>query len=249
MNVREIPAAARPQGVAGGNPRGAAVRVNVEQASYSYTARRHAAPVFTLEATTFQARDRELVAILGPNASGKSTLLRLVAGSIAPLAGRVELDGFETSRLDPRTRAQRIAMVQQESSLVFPARAGDYVLQGRHPHGRSLWFESEEDYIIAGNALVQVGAEHLQDRWMHQLSGGEMQRVAIARALVHEPALIIADEPTGNLDSGNAEIVLQLLQRTTREMGRTVLMATHSREAAEFASRMISMRDGRLVSS
>ena len=109
------------------------VRVNVEQASYAYSARTHAAPLFTLEATTFQARERELVAILGPNASGKSTLLRLISGSIAPLSGRVELDGFETCHLDARTRAQRIALVQQESPLVFPLRAGDYVLQGRHP--------------------------------------------------------------------------------------------------------------------
>ena len=166
--------------VAGGRP--AAVRVNVEQASYAYGGRRHSAPQFTLEATTFEARERELVAILGPNASGKSTLLNLASGSIAPLSGRVELDGFETSRLDARTRAQRIAMVQQESALVFPTRAGDYVLQGRHPHGRSLWFEKDEDYEIAANALAQVGAEHLRDRWMHEISGGEKQRVVLAAA-------------------------------------------------------------------
>ena len=126
---------------AGGEVWQPAVRVNVEQASFAHNARRHAAPQFTLEATTFRAHEREVVAILGPNASGKSTLLRLVAGSVKPQSGRVELDGFETSRLDARTRAQRIALVQQESPLVFPVRAGDYVLQGRHPHGRSLWFD------------------------------------------------------------------------------------------------------------
>jgi iron complex transport system ATP-binding protein len=140
------------------------VRINVEQASYAYSARKQAAPLFTLEATTFQAREREFVAILGPNASGKSTLLRMIAGSIAPLSGRVELDGFKTSQLEARTRAQRIALVQQESPLVFPIRAGDYVLQGRHPHGRSLWFERDEDFSIAEGALAQVGAEHLRDR-------------------------------------------------------------------------------------
>ena len=248
MNVREIPAAARPQGVAGGNPRGAAVRVNVEQASYSYTARRHAAPVFTLEATTFQARDRELVAILGPNASGKSTLLRLVAGSIAPLAGRVELDGFETSRLDPRTRAQRIAMVQQESSLVFPARAGDYVLQGRHPHGRSLWFESEEDYIIAGNALVQVGAEHLQDRWMHQLSGGEKQRVVLARALAQQPLVLLLDEPTLHLDIGAQMDLMARLRQLAEQNRYTVIVVTHELSlAAEFADQIVLLHRGKCL--
>ena len=117
-----------------------AVRLNVEQASYAYSASAQAAPTFTLGATSFQAREREIVAILGPNASGKSTLLRLIAGTIAPLSGRVELDGEETSRLDVRTRAQRIAVVHQESPIVYPALAGDFVLQGRYPYGRALRF-------------------------------------------------------------------------------------------------------------
>ena len=109
------------------------MRLNVEQASYAYSASAQSAPTFTLGATSFQARERELVAILGPNASGKSTLLRLISGTIAPLSGRVELDGEETSRLDVRTRAQRIAVVHQESPIVYPALAGDFVLQGRYP--------------------------------------------------------------------------------------------------------------------
>ncbi len=196
-----------------GQRHAARVRVNVEQASYAYAARRQAAPLFTLEATTFQARERELVAILGPNASGKSTLLRLIAGSIAPLSGRVELDGFETSQLDARTRAQRIALVQQESPLVFPMRAGDYVLQGRHPHGRSLWFESEDDFAIAENALAQVGAEHLRDRWMHEISGGEKQRVVLARALAQQPLVLLLDEPTLHLDIGAQVELLARLRR------------------------------------
>ena len=106
-----------------------AVRLNVEQASYAYSPSELSAPTFTLGATSFQARERELVAILGPNASGKSTLLRLISGTIAPLSGRVELEGQETSRLDVRTRAQRIAVVHQESPVVYPALAGDFVLQ------------------------------------------------------------------------------------------------------------------------
>src|SRR5215475_12189438 len=103
--------------------------LNVEQASYAYAASANAAPTFTLSATSFRASERELVAILGPNASGKSTLLRLISGTIAPLSGRVELDGEETSRLDVRTRAQRIAVVHQESPVMYPAFAGDFVLQ------------------------------------------------------------------------------------------------------------------------
>src|SRR5580693_6921097 len=134
-----------------------AERLNVEQASYAYSATEQSAPTFTLGATSFLAHERELVAILGPNASGKSTLLRLISGTIAPLSGRVELDGQETSRLDPKTRAQRIAMVHQESPAVYPALAGDFVLQGRYPYGHALRFASKEDIEIARNALAQVG--------------------------------------------------------------------------------------------
>jgi iron complex transport system ATP-binding protein len=222
--------------------------VNVEQASYAYIARRHAAPLFTLEATTFQARERELVTILGPNASGKSTLLRLISGAVAPLSGRVELDGFDTSRLDARTRAQRIAVVQQESPLVFPMRAGDYVLQGRHPHGRSLWFEKDEDFTIAINALEQVGAEHLRDRWMHEISGGEKQRVVLARALAQQPLVLLLDEPTLHLDIGAQVELLVRLRRLADENRYTVIAATHELGlAAEFADQIVLLHRGKCL--
>ena len=138
-------------------PRAASeVRLSVEQVSYAYSANPSQAPLFTLEANSFQARPGEIVAILGPNASGKSTLLKLIAGALAPLSGRVLLDGFVTHTLAPRARAQRIAMVQQETPLLFPARAWEFVLQGRHPYGRTLRFENEDDVLIARDALAQV---------------------------------------------------------------------------------------------
>src|SRR5206468_6368058 len=127
------------------------IRLSVEQVSYAYSANPAQAPLFTLEATSFQARPGEIVAILGPNASGKSTLLKLVYGELAPLSGRILLNGFVIHSLTPRTLAQRIAVVQQESRLLFAARAREFVLQGRHAHGRSLPFESEDDVIIAKN--------------------------------------------------------------------------------------------------
>jgi len=245
VNATQSPAAPGAGGPRAWEP---AVRVNVEQASYAHAAGRRAAPQFTLEATTFQVRERELVAILGPNASGKSTLLRLVAGWIKPQSGRVELDGFETSRLDARTRAQRIAMVQQESSLVFPVRAGDYVLQGRHPHGRSLWFESDEDFAIAANALAQVGAEHLRDRWMHQLSGGEKQRVVLARALAQQPLVLLLDEPTLHLDIGAQVELLVRLRRLAEENRYTVVVVTHELGlAAEFADQVVLLHRGKCL--
>jgi iron complex transport system ATP-binding protein len=224
------------------------VRVNVEQASYAYAGGRQTPQKFTLEATTFQARQREFVAILGPNASGKSTLLKLISGSLAPLSGRVELDGFETSRLDARTRAQRIAIVQQESPLVFPIRAGDYVLQGRHPHGRSLWFEKDEDYDIATNALAQVGADHLRDRWVHEISGGEKQRVVLARAIAQQPLVLLLDEPTLNLDIGAQVELLARLRRLAAENRYTVIVVTHELGlAAEFADQIVLLHRGKCL--
>jgi len=169
------------------------VRLSVEQVSYAYSANPAQAPLFTVEATSFQARRGEIVAILGPNASGKSTLLKLISGALAPLSGRILLNGFVIHTLTPRTRAQRIAVVQQESTLLFPARAWEFVLQGRHAHGHSLRFESQEDVVIAKNALAQVGAAELSDRWMDQISGGEKQRVILARALAQQPLLLLLD--------------------------------------------------------
>ncbi len=168
-----------------GDPAGAAataprVRLKVEQASFAYSPTDRSAPTFTLGPASFEAHPHELVAILGPNASGKSTLLRLLAGLSKPLAGRIEVDGEEVSALDLRTRAKRIALVQQESELLFPLRVWEYVLQGRYPHGRRLRFESDNDCLMVGNALAQVGAEPLRDRWMDQLSGGEKQRVILS---------------------------------------------------------------------
>jgi iron complex transport system ATP-binding protein len=235
--------------IAGGGPKTARpVRLNVEQASYAYAASTRSAPVFTLAATSFQARERELVAILGPNASGKSTLLRLIAGTVAPLSGRIELDGRETSRLDARARAQRIAVVLQESSMMYPATAGDFVLQGRHPYGRSLRLARESDIAIARGALAQVGAEHLASRSMSELSGGEKQRIILARALAQQPRLILLDEPTLHLDIGAQVELLERLRHLAIENRYTVVVVTHELAlAAEFADQVVLLQHGRCL--
>src|ERR1700724_2667351 len=204
------------------NSRATDIRLSVEQVSYAYSANPSQAPLFTLEASSFQARPGEIVAILGPNASGKSTLLKLIAGAQEPMSGRVLLDGFVTHTLAPRARAQRIAMVQQESPLLFPSRAWEFVLQGRHPYGRSLRFENENDVIIARNALAQVGADHLSDRWMSEISGGEKQRVILARALSQQPLLLLLDEPTLHLDIGAQVDLLVTLRRLAAENRYTI---------------------------
>jgi iron complex transport system ATP-binding protein len=223
-------------------------RLGVEQVSYAYSPNPSQAPLFTLEATSFQAKPGEIVAILGPNASGKSTLLQLIAGVLQPLSGRILLNGFVIHSLSPRTRAQRIAMVQQESRLLFPSRAWEFVLQGRHAHGRSLRFETADDVLIAKNALAQVGAADLTDRWMDQISGGEKQRVILARALAQQPLLLLLDEPTLHLDIAAQVGLLDALRRLAAENRYTVVVVTHELNlAAEYADQIVLMQRGRCL--
>jgi len=225
-----------------------AVRLKVEQASYAYAATDRSAPKFALGPVSFEAQEREVVAILGPNASGKSTLLRLLAGVAKPLSGRVEINGEEIASLDPRARAQRIALVQQESELLFALRVWEYVLQGRYPHGKRLRFESDEDCLLAGNALAQVGADALRDRWMDELSGGEKQRVILARALAQQPSLLLLDEPTQHLDIGGKLELLRRLRRLADENRYTVLVVTHELNlAAEFSDRIVLLHKGKCL--
>jgi cobalamin transport system ATP-binding protein len=222
------------------------LRLKVEQASYAYAATDRSAPKFTLGPVSFEAQQRELVAILGPNASGKSTLLKLLAGLLKPLSGRIEIDGTEVGDLDLRVRAQKIALVAQESELLFPLRVWEYVLQGRYPYGRRLRFESDEDCLLAGNALAQVGADGFRDRWMDQLSGGEKQRVILARALAQQPSLLLLDEPTQHLDIGGKVELLRRLRRLADENRYTVVVITHELNlAAEFSDRIVLLHKGK----
>ena len=224
------------------------VRLSVEQVSYAYAPNPSQAPLFTLEAMSFQAKPGELVAILGPNASGKSTLLKLTSGALEPLSGRIFLNGFETHSLPVKTRAQRIALVQQESRLLFPSRAWEFVMQGRHPYGGGLRFESEEDILIANNALAQVGATELSDRWMDKISGGEKQRVILARALAQQPLLLLLDEPTLHLDIGAQVDLLESLRRLAAQNRYTVVVVTHELNlAGEYADQVVLLQRGKCL--
>ena len=223
-----------------------APRIKVEQATYAYSATDRSAPRFTLGPVTFEAQPKELIAILGPNASGKSTLMKMMAGLVRPLSGRVEVDGAEVGSLDLRARAQKIALVAQESELLFPLRVWEYVLQGRYPYGRRLRFESDEDCLMAGNALARVGADGFRDRWMDQLSGGEKQRVILARALVQQPSLLLLDEPTQHLDIGGKVELLERLRALASDRGYAVIVVTHELNlAAEFSDRIVLLHQGR----
>ena len=224
------------------------VRLSVEQASYAYAADPSQAPSFTLEALSFQAKPGEIVAILGPNASGKSTLLQLISGVLEPLSGRVSLNGVAIHSLPPKTRAQRIALVQQESRLLFPSRVWEFVMHGRHAHGRGVRFEGDNDVTIVKNALAQVHAEHLMDRWMDKISGGEKQRVILARALAQQPLLLLLDEPTLHLDIGAQVDLLDSLRRLAQENRYTVIVVTHELSlAGEYADQIVLMQKGKCL--
>jgi iron complex transport system ATP-binding protein len=224
------------------------VRLSVEQVSYAYVPNPSQAPLFTLEAMSFQAKPGELVAILGPNASGKSTLLKLISGALHPLSGRIFLNGFETHSLPVKTRAQRIALVQQESRLLFPSHAWEFVMQGRHPYGGGLRFESQEDILIAKNALAQVGAAEIADRWMDKISGGEKQRIILARALAQQPLLLLLDEPTLHLDIGAQVDLLESLRRLAAQNRYTVVVVTHELNlAGEYADQVVLMHRGKCL--
>ena len=231
-----------------GSRMNADARLSVEQVSYAYSPNPSQAPVFTLEATSFQAKPGEIVAVLGPNASGKSTVLRLIAGALEPLSGRILLNGQETHLMEPRLRAKRIAMVQQESQLLFPAKVWEFVLQGRHPHGKSLRFETENDVAIAKAALGDVGAHHLMDRLMDQISGGEKQRVILARALAQQPSLLLLDEPTLHLDIGAQVDFLHTLKKLTVANKYAVVIVTHELNlAGEYADQVVLIQKGKCL--
>ena len=226
------------------------VRLVVEQACYAYSASEAAAPNFTLGPITFTARHREIVGILGPNASGKSTLLRLIGGEFKALSGRVQLDGKPPGELSLRDRAQRIAMVHQESNLVFPLRVWEYVLQGRYPYGKRLRFENEADVLMAENALQQVAAQHLVERRMDELSGGERQRVVLARALAQQPQLLLLDEPTRYLDIGGKVELMRRLRRLSEENRYTAVVVTHELNlAAEFFDAIVLLHEGKCIAT
>jgi len=193
-------------------------------------------------------------AIVGRSGCGKSTLLNMAGAVDLPTSGNVKIEGLSTGRLNDnelsRLRRKRIGFVFQFFNLLPTLTAAENV-------ELPLLLDLERATAVSRAALRNRAMELLElvglggkaVRFPHQLSGGEMQRVAIARALAHEPSLIVADEPTGNLDSATAEVVLRLLRRIAIEMGHAVLMATHSKEAADFATRVHSMRDGRLIES
>lgn len=203
-------------------------------------------PVAACAGVSLEVDYGEFVAVVGPSGSGKSTLLNLIGTLDRPTSGTVEIDGVDVGSLsDARLsalRASRIGFVFQQFHLADGVNAVDNVADGLLYNG----IPRSERRRRARAALERVGLAHRLDHRPHQMSGGERQRVAIARAVVGEPPLLLADEPTGNLDSTSGASIVELLHELHRQ-GTTVIVITHDNELAAQLPRQIAIRDGRIV--
>lgn len=203
-----------------------------------------------LKDVSFEIKRGEFVAIIGPSGSGKSTLMHILGALDRPTSGSYFLDNKNMLELSDdelaEIRSQKIGFVFQSFNLLRRSTVlRNVILPLIYDHK----IQKNEREQKAEKALMAVGLD--KDRWHHlsnQLSGGQMQRVAIARALINEPDLILADEPTGNLDSKTGDIVLDTFQKLNQEKGHTIILITHEKYVAEHANRMIEIKDGRIVS-
>ena len=199
-----------------------------------------------LRGVTFSVEKGKFVSVVGPSGSGKSTLFYLLGGLTRADSGRIVIDGDDFSQLSDaqrtRMRKRKIGFVFQKFNLLPTLDARSNIEIARDIAGNGTFDTAHFNRICELLGLTQ--------RLTHrpaELSGGEQQRVALARALVNKPALVLADEPTGNLDSKNSAIVLSMLRQSNRELRQTVLMITHNPEAAEYGDEVIHLRDGQIV--
>jgi putative ABC transport system ATP-binding protein len=216
--------------------------VQLEEVHRHY--RRGQEDVAALDGVSLRVGSGELVALVGPSGCGKSTALNLVSGVDLADGGRVLVCGIDPARASERElldlRRNRVGVVFQAFHLMPNLTALENV-------SLPLLLAGRADPARARELIERVGLAHRADHYPSELSGGEQQRAAIARALAHRPQLLVADEPTGNLDSTSGAAILELLDELRREQGSALLLATHEARVAERADRVIAMRDGRIV--
>jgi len=210
------------------------------------TIRNGAREVEIIRGISFDVPSRQFVAIMGPSGSGKSTLLGLIAGLDAPTSGIITIDGVDITALGEdelaQLRGKKLGFVFQSYHLIPTLTAFENVLLPMEFSGVSNGATARAEYL-----LESVGLIERRDHYPVQLSGGEQQRVALARAFMMKPAVLLADEPTGNLDSENGRHVLELLMRLNREEGTTLVLVTHDEMLASQAERRILLRDGKIA--
>lgn len=205
--------------------------------------------VNALRGVDFSVAPGEFVSIMGPSGCGKSSLLHILGGLLKPTSGRVVVDGEDLAAVSDAERTdirrRKIGFVFQRFNL-FPTLTAEGNLRlAEHIHNGGKSNQKNSD--LRREVLSLLGLENKMHHKPLELSGGEQQRVALARAIITQPAIILADEPTGNLDTENSAIVLEMFEKLNRQLGQTIVMITHNPEAAAVASRTVEMRDGRIV--
>jgi putative ABC transport system ATP-binding protein len=222
--------------------------IKCEELSKVYTT--GATQLEVLKSVSFEIKDGEFVAIVGPSGSGKSTLMHIIGALDRPTSGKYFLDEKDVNTLSDDElaiiRSEKIGFVFQSFNLLPRSSVLRNVMLPLIYDKKIL---KADRMAKAAKALQAVGLE--EDRWNHlsnQISGGQMQRVAIARALINNPSLILADEPTGNLDSKTGEIVLRTFQNLNREFNHTIVLITHDKNVASYARRVIEIKDGQIIS-
>jgi putative ABC transport system ATP-binding protein len=204
------------------------------------------APVHAVRGISLELSKGDLVALMGPSGCGKSTLLHLCGAMDRPTGGDIFLEGQHLGSLSEREmtvlRRRRIGFVFQFFNLLPTLTVLENIMLPRLLDRA----DERETRRRAGELTELLGLGERLRHYPSQLSGGEMQRVALARAVIHQPALVIGDEPTGSLDSENGRVILELFQKLNRETGLTILLATHAAETAAIARRVVRMRDGRI---
>jgi putative ABC transport system ATP-binding protein len=204
--------------------------------------------VTALRDVSFTVEKGEFVSIVGPSGSGKSTLFYILGGLTRASSGRVVIDEADFAQLSD---AQRTAMRKQKIGFVFQKfnLLPTLSARGNIEIAREIAGKDGVDRELFDRVTTMLGIAGRLDHRPAELSGGEQQRVALARALINAPSIVLADEPTGNLDSKNSDVVLKMLRDANQQFGQTVLMITHNPEAAQIGDRIIHMRDGAIVSA
>ncbi|OFV93430.1 MAG: ABC transporter ATP-binding protein [Acidobacteria bacterium RIFCSPLOWO2_02_FULL_61_28] len=202
-----------------------------------------------LRGVNLRVEDGEFVSLVGPSGCGKSTLLHVIGGLTAPTSGRVIVDGMDLGQMSDGLRTQlrkkKIGFVFQRFNLLPTLTAWGNIALACHIAGNRNGNSRAEMQAV----IKMLGLEARMGHRPYELSGGEQQRVAIARAVVNRPKIILADEPTGNLDTENSELVLNMLCELNHKFGQTILLITHNPEVSTFTDRIVNMRDGHILES